>query len=75
MANAWQEHVKKTMSEMKLKAPNTTVMLRDVLKVAGKTYKKPSQTMGEGKTHKKRKSTKKRKGKTAKKGKGKSAKK
>jgi len=40
MANAWREHVKKTMTEMKAKAKGGKVMLKDVLKVAGKTYKK-----------------------------------
>ena len=52
MANAWREHVKKTMAEMKSKARGTVVMLRDVLKVAGKTYKKPAAA-AHGKTHKK----------------------
>jgi hypothetical protein len=65
MANAWREHVKKTMAEMKSKARGTVVMLRDVLKVAGKTYKKPAAA-AHGKTHKK-KATKKRRGKSAKK--------
>jgi hypothetical protein len=65
MANAWREHVKKTMAEMKSKARGTVVMLRDVLKVAGKTYKKPASA-AHGKTHKK-KATKKRRGKSAKK--------
>jgi hypothetical protein len=73
MANAWREHVKKTMAEMKSKARGTVVMLKDVLKVAGKTYKKPSHSgaAAHGKTHKKKrstkKSTKKRGGKSAKK--------
>ncbi len=40
MVNAWREHVKRTMDVMKLKASGTTVMLKDVLKAAGKTYKK-----------------------------------
>jgi hypothetical protein len=66
MANAWREHVKKTMAEMKSKARGTVVMLRDVLKVAGKTYKKPAASAAHGKTHKK-KATKKRRGKSAKK--------
>jgi hypothetical protein len=71
MANAWREHVKKTMAEMKSKARGTVVMLKDVLKVAGKTYKKPAAGAAHGKTHKKKrstkKSTKKRGGKSAKK--------
>ena len=67
MANAWREHVKKTMAEMKSKARGTVVMLRDVLKVAGNTYKKPAASAAaHGKTHKK-KATKKRRGKSAKK--------
>jgi len=40
MANAWREHVKKTMVKMKAEAKGKTVMLKDVLKAAGKTYKK-----------------------------------
>ena len=41
MANAWREHVKKTMVKMKAEAKKgETVMLKDVLKAAGKTYKK-----------------------------------
>ena len=40
MANAWREHVKKTMVKMKADAKGKTVMLKDVLKAAGKTYKK-----------------------------------
>ena len=40
MANAWREHVKKTMVKMKAEAKGKTVMLKDVLKEAGKTYKK-----------------------------------
>lgn len=63
MANAWREHVKKTMAEMKSKARGTVVMLRDVLKVAGKTYKKPAASgAAHGKTHKKKRSTKKKRG-------------
>ena len=64
MANAWREHVKKTMAEMKSKARGTVVMLKDVLKLAGKTYKKPAAA--HGKTHKKKRSTKKRGGKSRK---------
>ena len=40
MANAWREHVKKTMVKMKAEAKGKTVMLKDVLKAAGKTYKR-----------------------------------
>ena len=41
MANAWREHVKKTMVKMKAEAKKgETVMLKDDLKEAGKTYKK-----------------------------------
>ena len=40
MVNAWREHVKKTMVKMKAEAKGETVMLKDVLKEAGKTYKK-----------------------------------
>tara|TARA_B100001564_G_scaffold315301_1_gene289950 strand:+ start:33 stop:278 length:246 start_codon:yes stop_codon:yes gene_type:complete len=40
MGNEWREHVKKTMAKMKADAKGKTVMLKDVLKVAGKTYKK-----------------------------------
>jgi hypothetical protein len=66
MANAWREHVKKTMAEMKSKARGTVVMLKDVLKLAGKTYKKPAAAAAHGKTHKKKRSTKKRGGKSRK---------
>ena len=65
MANAWREHVKKTMAEMKSKARGTVVMLKDVLKVAGKTYKKPAAA-AHGKTQKKKRSTKKRGGRSKK---------
>jgi len=67
MANAWREHVKKTMAEMKAKGGK--VMLRDVLKAAGKTYKKSGKSASAaGKTQKKRKSSKRgKKGKSAKK--------
>ena len=58
MSNAWREHVKKTMGEMKAKGGK--VMLKDVLKAAAKTYKKSGQSASAGKT---------RKRKTAKKGK------
>lgn len=69
MANAWREHVKKTMAEMKSKAHGKTVMLRDVLKVAGKTYKKSGKSAASAektmkkkqkKSAKRRKSSKKR---------------
>ncbi len=53
MANAWREHVKKTMTEMKAKAKGATVMLKDVLKHAGKTYKKSGKSAAK-KTHKKK---------------------
>ena len=39
MANAWREHVKKTMDMMKKSSKNGKVMLKDVLKSAAKTYK------------------------------------
>ena len=53
MANEWREHVKKTMNQMKASAPKgQTVMLRDVLKAAKKTYKK-STGHPAAKTHKK----------------------
>jgi len=45
MANAWREHVKKTMSEMKSKAKGGKIMLKDVLKAAGKTYKKAGKLL------------------------------
>ncbi len=62
MANAWREHVKKTMSEMKAMAHGKTVMLRDVLKQAGKTYKKSGKSAAStGKTMKKKKTAKRRK--------------
>lgn len=67
MANAWREHVKKTMSEMKAKAKGGKIMLKDVLKAAGKTYKKSGKAAASGgksmkkkKTPKRRKSSKKR---------------
>jgi hypothetical protein len=62
MANAWREHVKKTMNEMKAASNSGKVMLKDVLKAAGKTYKKSGDNK---KTQKKRttkrKTTKKKK--------------
>jgi len=68
MANAWREHVKKTMSEMKSKAKGGKIMLKDVLKAAGKTYKKSGKSAASGgksmkkkkRTVKRRKSSKKR---------------
>lgn len=67
MANAWREHVKKTMSEMKAKAKGGKIMLKDVLKAAGKTYKKSGKAAASGgksmkkkRTVKRRKSSKKR---------------
>ncbi len=42
MANDWRAHVKKTMSEMK--STGKKVMLKDVLKMAAKTYKKDSKS-------------------------------
>jgi hypothetical protein len=69
MANAWREHVKKTMAEMKAKGGK--VMLKDVLKAAGKTYKKSGKSSTAAGKTRKRKSVKKggRKGKKGKKGK------
>ena len=52
MANAWREHVKKTMGEMKAKGGK--VMLKDVLKAAAKTYKKSGQSASAGKTRKRK---------------------
>ena len=52
MANAWSEHVKKTMTEMKAKGGK--VMLKDVLKAAAKTYKKSGQSASAGKTRKRK---------------------
>jgi len=52
MANAWREHVKKTMTEMKAKGGK--VMLKDVLKAAAKTYKKSVHSASAGKTHKRK---------------------
>jgi hypothetical protein len=73
MVNAWREHVKKTMVKMKAESKGKTVMLKDVLKAAGKTYKKSDDSaVKHSKTTKrktaKRKSTKKKsaKRKTAK---------
>jgi hypothetical protein len=52
MANAWREHVKKTMGEMKAKGGK--VMLKDVLKAAAKTYKKSGHSASAGKTRKRK---------------------
>ena len=51
--NPWREHVKKTMALMKSAAKDGKVMLKDVLKQAGKTYKK-SEASPAKKTQKKR---------------------
>ena len=72
MANAWREHVKKTMAEMKGKARGATVMLKDVLKAAGKTYKKAGKSSASAGKTRKRKTAKRgkkggRKGKSGKK--------
>ena len=61
MANAWREHVKKTMTEMKAKGGK--VMLKDVLKAAGKTYKKSGQSASAGKTRKRKTAKRGKKGK------------
>ena len=68
MANAWREHVKKTMVKMKAEAKGKTVMLKDVLKAAGKTYKKSGDAGVKHHKTAKRKSSKKKssKKKTAK---------
>jgi len=68
MANAWREHVKKTMVKMKAEAKGETVMLKDVLKEAGKTYKKSGDAGVKHHKTAKRKSSKKKssKKKTAK---------
>jgi hypothetical protein len=72
MANAWREHVKKTMADMKAKAKGGKIMLKDVLKAAGKTYKKSgkSATASSGKTRKRKtakRGKKEKKGKSGKK--------
>lgn len=58
MANEWRDHVKKTMADMKSKAKDGKVMLKDVLKHAKKTYKKAPAAAAKksvgGKKHKKR---------------------
>jgi hypothetical protein len=59
MANAWREHVKKTMTEMKAKAKGGKVMLKDVLKAAGKTYKRTGKPAAK-KTQKRKASRKRR---------------
>jgi hypothetical protein len=60
MANAWREHVKKTMAKMKADAKGKTVMLKDVLKAAGKTYKKSGDAGVKHHKTAKRKSSKKK---------------
>lgn len=68
MANAWREHVKKTMTEMKAKAKGGKVMLKDVLKAAGKTYKKSGKSSDSSrKTHKRKSAKKSKKSKKSKK--------
>ena len=72
MANAWREHVKKTMADMKAKAKGGKIMLKGVLKAAGKTYKKSgkSATASSGKTRKRKtakRGKKEKKGKSGKK--------
>ena len=72
MANAWREHVKKTMGEMKAKGGK--VMLKDVLKAAAKTYKKSGKSSASAGKTRKRKTAKRgkkggRKGKKGKSGK------
>jgi hypothetical protein len=60
MANAWREHVKKTMAKMKADAKGKTIMLKDVLKAAGKTYKKSGDAAVKHSKTAKRKSSKKK---------------
>ena len=67
MANAWREHVKKTMTEMKAKGGK--VMLKDVLKAAAKTYKKSGHSASAGKTRKRKTAKRGKKGKKGKSGK------
>jgi len=67
MANAWREHVKKTMAEMKAKGGK--VMLKDVLKAAGKTYKKSGKSSDSSRKTHKRKSHKRKSAKKSKKSK------
>ena len=68
MANDWREHVKKTMTEMKAKAKGGKVMLKDVLKAAGKTYKKSGKSSDSSrKTHKRKSAKKSKKSKKSKK--------
>ena len=70
MANAWREHVKKTMADMKAKAKGGKIMLKDVLKAAGKTYKKSGKSAASsGKTRKRKTAKKGKKGKKGKSGK------
>jgi len=58
MVNDWRAHVKKTMMEMKAKAKDGKVMLKDVLKAAGKTYKKSGVSSSASKKVKKTKKAK-----------------
>lgn len=67
MANDWRAHVKKTMAEMKAKAKDGKVMLKEVLKAAGKTYKKVGKSLTSSKSKKARKTKKHRKKKGSKK--------
>lgn len=70
MANAWREHVKKTMADMKAKAKGGKIMLKDVLKAAVKTYKKSGKSAASsGKTRKRKTAKKGKKGKKGKSGK------
>ncbi len=69
MVNAWRAHVKKTLEEMRSKASDGKVMLKDVLKAAGKTYKKVGSSSTAKKTKKapKKKAPKKKASKKARK--------
>ena len=69
MANAWREHVKKTMTEMKSKAKGGKIMLKNVLKAAAKTYKKSGASASAGKTRKRKTAKRGKKGKKGKSGK------
>ena len=64
MANDWRAHVKKTMSEMK--STGKKVMLKDVLKMAAKTYKKDSKSAASASGSEHKKKTSKRKTRKAK---------
>ena len=67
MANAWREHVKKTMAKMKADAKGKTVMLKDVLKAAGKTYKKSGDSSSKKVSKKSHKKSQKKSGKKSRK--------